>query len=92
MALRSFLILLLVFLLSCSHLLSLNAIPLSRGLNMLPSNRGEILVSESMNENEKMNVQDMIEEDIIEGRMDIEKNDYGPPTSNPVHTPKPPRT
>lgn len=33
-----------------------------------------------------------MEEEFIEGRMDIEKNDYGPTTSNPVHTPRPPRS
>lgn len=32
-----------------------------------------------------------MEDEFIEGRMDFEKNDYGPTTSNPVHTPRPPR-
>ncbi|KNA07651.1 hypothetical protein SOVF_169960 [Spinacia oleracea] len=75
--------------LACSYLISSNAIPMSRLSNIQNKGR-EVLETRSINQ-DQMIPEDKMEEDSIEGRMDFEKNDYGPTTSNPVHTPRPPR-
>ncbi|KAH9624483.1 hypothetical protein KSS87_016924 [Heliosperma pusillum] len=89
MALRSFLLLFL--LLSSSYLVSLNAIPISR-FNKLSTKAGVTFVSETMKQSKVTNEDGKIEKGRIEGRMDIEQNDYEPVQPNPVHTPTPPPT
>uniref|UniRef100_A0A803MNE7 Uncharacterized protein n=1 Tax=Chenopodium quinoa TaxID=63459 RepID=A0A803MNE7_CHEQI len=59
------------------------------GLNNLPNKEREFVVARSMKQDQMVS-KDKVAEDFIEGRMDFEKNDYGPPSSNPIHTPKPP--
>lgn len=58
--------------------------------NLQNGSSGEMMDSKSLKNKNPMTPEDKMEIDVIEGRMDIEKNDYGPTTSNPVHTPKPP--
>ncbi|CAO2828776.1 unnamed protein product [Amaranthus hypochondriacus] len=83
---------LLVFLLACSFLISSNSIPMSRLSNLPNKGSIEIVGTEIMNDQNHKISKERMEEQFIEGRMDIEKNDYGPTTSNPVHTPRPPRS
>ncbi|KMT07045.1 hypothetical protein BVRB_6g153740 [Beta vulgaris subsp. vulgaris] len=79
-----------VLVLACSYLIiSSNAIPASR-LSNLPTIGRAVVVTKSMDEGQMISEAKM-EDEFIEGRMDFEKNDYGPTTSNPVHTPRPPR-
>ncbi|KAK9671077.1 hypothetical protein RND81_12G005100 [Saponaria officinalis] len=82
-------LLLLALLLASSYLVSLNAIPISR-LNKLPTKGADIFVSKPMTQSEIRGKDNKIEKSMIEGRMDIELNDYGATSSNPVHTPRPP--
>ncbi|KAL2903947.1 Uncharacterized protein RDABS01_002657 [Bienertia sinuspersici] len=82
---------LLVLILACFCLISSNAIPMPRLTNLPNKGKDFIIAAETMKQDQMIS-EDKIEEDFIEGRMDIEKNDYGPTTSNPIHTPRPPHT
>lgn len=79
-----------VLILACSYLISSNAIPMSR-LSSLSKEGKEFVATRIMKQDQIISKEE-IEDGSIEDKMDFVKNDYGPPTSNPIHTPRPPRT
>ncbi|KAL6009125.1 hypothetical protein ACLOJK_022352 [Asimina triloba] len=80
---------LLLILLAISHLISLNAIPLTRTqiLFLEPKDTAFSATSQQM-----ITVAEEVwnDEELLEGRMDLEKNDYPGSGANNRHTPKPP--
>ncbi|KAF8389777.1 hypothetical protein HHK36_024296 [Tetracentron sinense] len=78
---------LLVILLSFSHLMFFNAVPIASTGNLLHETQG-LLASENTHQ---AITEETWEEELINGRMDMERKDYNwPPGANDHHTPKPP--
>ncbi|KAF8389776.1 hypothetical protein HHK36_024295 [Tetracentron sinense] len=77
---------LLVILLSFSHLMSLNAVPIASIGNLLDETQG-LVASENT---QQANTEETWEEEFVNGRMDFEKKDYSGPGANDRHTPKSP--
>ncbi|XP_010257658.1 PREDICTED: uncharacterized protein LOC104597668 [Nelumbo nucifera] len=80
---------LLVILLSFSHLISLNAVPITRTRNLLSDTR-VLLPADSENTHLQASTEEVWEEELANGRMGLELNDYPGSGANNRHTPKPP--